>query len=250
MAKFCTKCGSELKDGKCPNCKEVKEVVVTTEGTDIKQSFMDCLEVFKGIFTKPIEVIKSFVLENKFIAGIIMIVMAAISSGLYKIATLKNMYSSSSPDAFNSSDLSDLFSSALSGDLSALAEPDYLKEFMTSFATNLAEYALIAVLGYLVISKLFKGTASIKEMLAAVGVAVSVVLVANLLNSVLVFVDAEIMGYIRTYIASFATITSTLVLCGAVNQVAGIDKNKLFMSVASMSVLATAVMDIVQKLFD
>ena len=25
MAKFCTKCGSEMVDGKCPNCKEEKE---------------------------------------------------------------------------------------------------------------------------------------------------------------------------------------------------------------------------------
>ena len=27
MAKFCTKCGSEMVDGKCPNCKEVKKAV-------------------------------------------------------------------------------------------------------------------------------------------------------------------------------------------------------------------------------
>ena len=252
MAKFCTKCGSEMVDGKCPNCKEAKvEVAVATtgEGVDFKQSCKDCLEVVKGIFTKPFDVIKSFVCENKYVAGIIMIVITALSSGLYKIATLKNIYSSSSASSFNTSDLSSLLSSALSGDLST-KEPEYLKEFMTTFATNLVEYALIALLGYLVISKLFKGKASIKEMLTAVGVSLAVVLVANLLNSILVFVDAEFMGYIRSYIATFASITSILVLAGAVNQVAGIDKNKLFVSVASMSIFATAVMDIVQKLFD
>lgn len=252
MAKFCTKCGSEMVDGKCPKCKEtkiVKKEEVVSEAVDVKQSFMDCLEVLKGIFTKPFEVIKKFVCENKYITGIIMIVLAALSSGLYKIATLKNMYSSSSASSFNESDLSSLFSSALSGDL-GVKEPEYLKEFMTTFATNLAEYALIAAAGYLLISKLFKGTASIKEMISAVGVSLAVILVANVLNSVFVFIDAEVMGYIRSYIASFATITSTLVLAGSVHQVAGIDKNKLFLSVASMSVLATLVMDIVQKLFD
>ena len=111
MAKFCTKCGSEMVDGKCPKCKDVKkeEVVVATTGSvDVKQSFMDCLNVIKGIFTKPFEVIEKFVTENKFITGIIMAVIAAVSTGLYKIATLKNMYSSSSAASFNEGDLSSL----------------------------------------------------------------------------------------------------------------------------------------------
>ena len=166
MAKFCTKCGSEMVDEKCPKCKDVKKevVVTTTEAIDVKQSFMDCLEVLKGIFTKPFDVIKKFVVENKFVSGIIMVVMAALSTGIYKIATLKNMYSSTSASSFNEGDLSSLFSSALSGDL-GVKEPEYLKEFFTTFATNLAEYALLAVLGYVVVSKLFKGSASIKEMI-------------------------------------------------------------------------------------
>ena len=249
MAKFCTKCGSEMVDGKCPKCKEVKEevVVATAEPIDVKQGFMDCLEMLKGIFTKPFDVIKKFVVENKFVSGIIMVVMAAISTGIYKIATLKNIYSSSS---FNENDLSSMISSALSGDLKATAEPEYLKEFFTTFATNLAEYALLAVLGYVVVSKLFKGSASIKEMISAVGVSLAVVLVANLLNSILVFVDAEFIGYVRSYVATFASITSTLVLAGGVYQAAKLDKNKLFLSVALMSIFATAVMDIVDKLFN
>ena len=252
MAKFCTKCGSEMVDGKCPKCKDVKKevVVATTESVDVKQSFMDCLEVLKGIFTKPFDVIKKFVVENKFVSGIIMVVMAALSTGIYKIATLKNMYSSSSASSFNENDLSSMISSALSGDLKATAEPEYLKEFFTTFATNLAEYALLAVLGYVVVSKLFKGSASIKEMISAVGVSLAVVLVANLLNSILVFVDAEFIGYVRSYVATFASITSTLVLAGGVYQAAKLDKNKLFLSVALMSIFATAVMDIVDKLFN
>lgn len=250
MAKFCTKCGSEMVDGKCPNCKEVKkDVVVSTEPVDIKQSFMDCLEIIKGIFTKPFDVIKSFVTENKYITGIIMIVLAALSSGLYRIAVDKNIYSSSSPDSFNTSDLSSLVDSALSGDF-GVKEPEYLKTFMTTFATNLVEYALIAVLGYVVISKLLKGSASIKEMISALGVSVAIVLVANLLNSILVFIDAGFMGYVRSYISTFAVIINTLVLAGGVHQIAKIDKNKLFVSVASMSIFAIAVMDIFQKLFE
>lgn len=250
MAKFCTKCGSELVDGVCPNCKEEKVVVVAEQSIDIKESCIDCVNVFKNIFTRPLDAIKNFVSENKFIAGIIMAVVAALSTGIYKIATLKNLYSSSkSASDFTSSDLSSLIDSALSGNF-GISEPEYLKEFMTTFAINAVQYALIIVLGYLIISKLFKGTASIKEMVAAVGISLSVVLAANVLNSILVFIDGEFIANLRVYVASFASILSTLILFGSVKQVAGINENKLFVTIASMSVFATAIMDLIQKLFD
>lgn len=248
MAKFCTKCGSEMVDGKCPKCKEVKEeVVVATTGTvDVKQSFMDCLEVLKGIFTKPFEVIKKFVVDNKFVTGIILVVMAAISSGIYKMAELKNPGAMTSSGKIDINDFTSLLGSGLSGN-----EPEYLKEFMTTFVTSLAEYALIAVIGYLVVSKLFKGSASIKEMISAVGVSLVLVIVANLLNSILSFVDAEVVQrYIIGYITSFASIIKTLVLAGGVYQAAKIDKNKLFVSVASIMIFSTVVIDICNKLFN
>ena len=268
MAKFCTKCGKKLEEGQVcdcqsqanivqqqttapaatPNTVQQSNVVAPATGVDIKESCMDCVNVFKSIFTKPFEAIKEFVCDNKFVAGIIMIIIAALSSGLYKFATLKSMYSSSSADSFNANDFSSLLESALSGNLS-VAEPDYLKEFFTSFATNLAEYALIFVIGYIVISKLFKGTASWKQILTTVAISLSVVIVGNVINSGLVFIEGEFIANIRGYVSSFASILSILILGGAITEVAGINKNKVFISVASMSVLATVVIDIAQKLF-
>ena len=94
MAKFCTKCGKELVDGVCPSCASSEKETVSGS-VDIKGSLMECVNVFKKIFTKPFDAIKEFVSENKFIAGIIMVVISALSTGIYKIATLKNVYSSS-----------------------------------------------------------------------------------------------------------------------------------------------------------
>lgn len=254
MSKFCTKCGKKLEDGKVCDCqknKKVEEKVVETTSSqiDIKESLMDCVNVFKKIFTKPVEAIKEFVCDNKFIAGIIMIVVAAISTGLYKIATLKNMYSASNADAFNTSDFSDLLNSALSGG-SISAEPEYFKEFLTTFATNLVEYALIVLIGYLIISKLLKGTATWKQMITAVAISLSVVLTANLINSVLVFIDGSFIGNIRSYLASFASVLSIIILYKSVKETSGVDTNKVFMSVASMSVFATVVIDIAKKIFN
>lgn len=252
MAKFCTKCGKKLEEGQVCDCSATttKQTVVTADSKiDFKESCMDCVNVFKKIFTKPLDAIKAFVCENKFVAGIIMVVLAALSSGLYKIATLKSMYSSSSADSFGMDDLSSLFESALSGG-SISTEPEYLKEFFTTFGTNLVEYALIVLLGYVIISKLFKGTASLKHMITAVAISLSVVLVGNVLNSVIVFIDGDFVANIRSYISSFASILSILILCGAVKEVAGVDKNKVYVGIASMSVFATVVIDIAQKIFE
>lgn len=248
MAKFCTKCGKELEEGKvceCSNNVKSEKVVSTTSNIDVKESLMDCVNVFKKIFTKPFDAIKEFVTENKFVAGIIMIVVAAISNGLYKIATLKNISSSSSI-----SDFSSLLESALSGGLSSSSEPEYLKEFFTAFINNFFEYALIVLIGYLLISKVFKGKTSWKQMINVVAISLSVILLGNLVNSVLVFIDGSFVSNIRSYISSFASILSILILYSSVKEVSGIEKEKMLISVASMSVFATVVIDIVNKLFN
>lgn len=251
MAKFCTRCGKALNEGEVCNCVQTTTATTAVSTVDAKGCIMDCVNVFKKIFTKPFEAIKEFVSENNFVAGIIMVVVAAISTGLYKIATLKNLYSAgSSASSFTASDFTDLLNTALSGGSFSTAEPEYLKEFMTTFATNLAEYALIIVIGYLIISKIFKGTATLKQMVTAVGISLSVVLAANLVNSILVFIDGEFIANIRVYLTSFVFILSTLILYASVKQIGGIDQNKLFVSIASMSVFATIAMDLIQKLFD
>lgn len=247
MAKFCTKCGKELKEGKICDCNKLSKNIKNNQ-IDLKESSIDCLNVFKKIFTKPFEAIKEFVCDNKFIAGIIMIVVAALTTGIYKIATLKSMYSASSASSFNTSDLSSLFGS-LSNGLS-VSEPEYLKEFFTTFATNLVEYALIVMIGYLIISKLLKGKTTWKYMVTAVALSLSVVLVGNLLNSLLAFIDGDFIGNIRSYISSIAYIFSILALYESVKEISGINKDRLFVAVASMSVFATVIIDVFQKLFN
>lgn len=248
MSKFCTKCGKELKDGQTCDCqKSTKTTTTSASSIDVKESCMDCVEAVKGVFTKPVETIKGFVTDNKFISGIIMIVAAAIASGIYKIATLKSMYGSTNGNGFNANDLSDLFSSALSGNLGA--KPDYFKEFINAFVNHLAEYAFIALLGYVLVAFLFKGKASWKQMLSAVGISLSFVILGFLVNSILVFVDAEVVGYIRGYVSSFAYILSVLFLYKGVEGVAELDKNKIFLAIASSFVAAEAAMDIFNKIF-
>jgi len=248
MAKFCSRCGKKLEEGAVCDCAPVTKEVKTGDAVETaKKSLFDCLNIFKKIFTKPFDAIKTFVVENKFIAGIIMVVLSALSAGIYKLASLKSVYGAKSMDSISGDDLMNMFSSALSGES---FKPAYFKEFITTFVVTLAMYALIILIGYLIVTKLFKGKATIKQMINALGISLALVLGAYLVNSLLVFVDGSFMTYVRSAISSFANITHILVLGAAVYHVSGIDKDKLFVSVASMSVLATFVSDLFSKIFN
>ena len=204
---------------------------VTEKNFDIKESCMTCLNGLKNIFIKPVEAIKDFVADDNFISGIIMIVVAAITAGIYKLATLKRAY-----DMVNSGWLK--------------AKPEYLKEFFTTFGVHILEYALIVALGYLIVSKIFTGKTTFKQMISTVGISLSLVIIANLINSILVFIDAEAISYIIKYLSRFAMIYSYLIIYFAIKEIGKIDENKLFLSVASMTVCATVTIDILNKLFN
>ena len=53
MAKFCTKCGKKLEEGQVCDCSTTvtqQTVVAKNTEIDIKESCMDCVNVFKKIF--------------------------------------------------------------------------------------------------------------------------------------------------------------------------------------------------------
>ena len=158
-----------------------------------------------------------------------MILITALAKGLYTFTTLKNAYSS----------------------VSGIAEPDYAEEFFKSFGYGVLEYAAIALVGYLLVTKVLKATkVTCKQLVAAVGVALSVTALAYLVNAGLVYIDEEIIDYIRGYISTFGYIFSILIFYTVISELAGIDKNKLFISVSGAFIGATAVVDIVQKILD
>jgi len=235
--------------------KEVKEekkeekVVKTNEpavtADDIKEGGKDCLDIIKGIFTKPFDIIKKFATEKKFLTGAIMILITALAKGLCKVATLKNMYDSSSSSNFSAADLA----SVLNGNYSA--EPDYVEEFFKAFGYGLLEFVAIALVGYLLVTKVLKATkVTWKQLVAATGVALSVTALAFLVNAGLVYIDEEIVSYIRGYITSFGYIFSILIFYTVISELAGIDKNKLFIAVSGAFIGATAVVDLVQKILE
>lgn len=238
MAKFCTKCGAETVDGKCPKCVEG----ATATSFDIKESFMDCVKIFKNIFTKPFEAIANFVKENKFVSGIIMIVLTAIATGLYQISSIKNGGASAD---MSIQDLGNMLSAALGMGSSG---PNYFKEFMFEFLRNLCVYTSMVFLGWVIVSKLFKGKTTIKEMVNIVGLSLALVFAANLVNAILVMFDGELVSYIISYVFTFATCMMYLLILGGIEKTSKITKEKLFITVTSIIITAEIVADIIAKI--
>ena len=225
--------------------EEKKSEGPSIEAEDIKKAGTDCLNAIKNIFTKPFEAIKDFVSESKLIAGIIMILLTVASAGLYKIAAINNAVSSKSTEGLNANELVNIFyGNTISN------KPDYANQFFQEAGVQLAIIALTVVFGYIIITKVLKGNATIKQMITAVALSVCVVLLGNLVNSGLVYIDEEFVGYIRTYISTFANIFSILILYYGIKEIAGIDKNKLLLAVASITIAATACWDIIDKIID
>lgn len=231
MANFCTKCGEKLEAGKTHKCegkeeKKVEAKATTSSSVDVKGGFTDCIEAVKGIFTKPVDTINTFVADSKFITGIILIVATALMSGLSRVLTLWHLY----------------------GD-NDYVKPKYFDEFFETFVTDFAKYAAIALIAYLIISIILKGKATWKETVSATGISLIVTFFAVIINTILVFFEGDLVSYIYNYVSVFASAFSVVVLFEGLKLKAEIDKNKLFVTLASTYVCAAIVVDLLTKIF-
>ena len=127
--------------------------------------------------------------------------------------------------------------------------PKYFDEFFKVFAIDLVRYAAIAFIAYLVITVILKGKATWKETLAATGLSLIVIIATTIVGTILVFFEGDLVLYISGYVATFGSAFCMFVLYEAMKAKAGIDKNKLFLSLASVLVAAEIVVDIVNKIF-
>lgn len=83
MAKFCTKCGKPLEEGKVCDCSKEetkeKEEVSSSVSANIAN---DYFEILKGMFAKPLTTIKKYSKDKHFILGLISIAITALIFGL------------------------------------------------------------------------------------------------------------------------------------------------------------------------
>lgn len=89
MAKFCTKCGKKLVDGQLCDCekkekKEVKETVeVEVASNNANDIVNDYLDVLKGVFVTPIDAMKKYAKNSKFVLALVMLGINVLVFGLF-----------------------------------------------------------------------------------------------------------------------------------------------------------------------
>lgn len=167
MAKFCTKCGSPLEDGKPCKCEGVEVKETTTSKFNIGDLLKEYLEVVKKTFSKPVDTLKEYASDDNFNLSLIAIAVLGLVTGLFTCLIMKNML----------------------GIYSGLIEIPYLKLFIVSFISGVAGIALMALVAYVISDKFFKCETTIKKMMVLFGLSSTILSVALLVASLCTLVE-------------------------------------------------------------
>lgn len=175
MAKFCSNCGRKLKEGEVCDCKK------NESSLDLQGGFNQVLELFKGMFAKPVNTIKSHTNASNFALSSIIIVVIGIITGLFGMLLVKETINSASTLTYGLS-------------VSSFIEIPYFKIFIITTIITIALYYLQALILYLVAGKMFKANIDYKESfnflttLAVYGLAGIIISFIGVLISPVIFI--------------------------------------------------------------
>lgn len=220
MAKFCTKCGRKLEDGKpCPCEKEEKKVekeenierkVSHSEpSTDINWYVNSFIDMIKGIFVKPIDTIKKFATEEYFVLGIIVIILNALLTGVMAYLTLEEAGSAIS--SFG------LYSLGFSG-----IEVPFMKTLLYVALFMIVGFAVSGAMIYVMAGPLFKANTNMKRCIALVGTCASLTLITTILAIICLYISVKVFFIVLL-------LAGVLYLCHlyhGTQEISNIDENK------------------------
>lgn len=225
MAKFCSKCGKPLEDGKPCSC----EGTVKTSSTSQKgfgEMLKEYWELVKNVFKKPVTIVEENASEDKF--GVALISMGASGAvmGLFLCLLMKKLVGA-------------LVSGF--GSLSSSIDVPYVKFFLMGFVVMAGTFALMAAIGYFVFGTMFKANTSIKKMFVLVGLTSIIETVALAGCSVLALFElSEVIIYCMAGLVAASSILSIVYFVKGVDKYAKIDADKLGYAVA-ITYLVTSV---------
>lgn len=145
MAKFCSNCGRKLKEGEVCDCKKDESSL------DLQGGFNQVLELFKRMFTKPVDAMKAHFKAGNFVISSIIIVVMGVIGGLFAMLFVKETIDSTLSLSYG-----------MSG-FSSFIEIPYFKIFIITTILMIGLYYLQALILYLVTGKMFKAKINYKE---------------------------------------------------------------------------------------
>lgn len=191
MAKFCTKCGKKLEDGKACDCARKdptastnEEVVASKSVNDIVNSLID---IVKGIFVKPIDSIRKYTDDSNMLLGFILMAINSLITGIMVYFLLKeSMGLISSMMGFGS--MYSLSSTSI--------EIPFFKVVGYVFLIMAVYFVVLAFVSYLVSNKLFKADTTWKKVVASVGVCSMLTSITSIVAIVCIYISMKVFAIV------------------------------------------------------
>lgn len=208
MAKFCTKCGKPLVEGQTCNCGNPETPVVETlnfeqpsmkdfqQANNMNQNMMnqpqggmaqpskannlfnECLAIVTGFLKKPVTTVQENANENKFTHALVIAGVFAASVMAFVLVVLGDIYGA-------------LEKTMTMGGLVEVPELEvpYIKVGLITFIAVAGALALMALLAWLIMNKLFKVNTTYKKVLGIYAISSIIAAVASLAAIICKFID-------------------------------------------------------------
>lgn len=215
MAKFCTKCGKALEEGKkhvCDNVEEVEEKVVNNSKTnDYVNSYLDMV---KKVLTKPVDMIKEYTNEENFNLSIIALILNCAVTGIFVYLILK--------EAMNGLGMLSSVIGLGSFGLGNIEIP-FMKIFMGGLLFMAVWFVVCALMIFLIANVFMKDKITFKESIVLVGNTSVFTTITTVISIVLVYISVKLMAFVYIVAAVFYL----TYLYQGISDKTELDKNKI-----------------------
>ena len=237
MAKFCTKCGKKLEEGEVCTCSQntVKTNTTAAGSIDVNQGFNDYLNIIKGIFTRPSDTIKEYAKGDKFLLGIVAIIINCLVSGLFFYFFIDNAMKS----------VGGMFGMGSLMGIGGYSLP-FGRIFFMGLLFMVFWFAVCALVLFVIANPILKDKMDIKTSFALVGVCSIFTTLTTVAALILTFLSVK-FAIIVLLLGAIFYLTH---LYQGLSDITNINKNKLVYTFVPAVAVATFVMiELVPKFF-
>ena len=239
MAKFCTKCGKPLKDGKPCDCSVKEEKVVKETAENTNELISNVSDIYKNTLKKPYETMEKYKEKNTKLS-LILILINAIVFGISGYFLITNTYTGIIKD------LATKFQSMVSilqidvSSMTASLQLPFFKVFILFAIIIILNYVFLALMSKLFVGKIFKGKGTFSDYLSVIALATPLstfLMLASIVCSFVFYKLALIFSIISVLAFIVMLVTGYVDLLNAKEQ-------KLGYSVC-LSLITTFILDII-----
>ncbi len=200
MTKYCSKCGRLLEKGAKCNCQASKKVA---RKETIKSFIKEFLTIYKTIFTKPIDTVKTYTNKPNMMISCIQVVLFAIITGIYSLFIAKSVY------VIYGIITKEYFTAIYNANINSMTlntNIPYFRIFIIAILFIIILTILTTVAIYLVNSLIFKSKSSIKRVFCLFSINTVIPTIALVLASLISLLSFQLSIIILLFAFTLANI--------------------------------------------